>query len=156
LRLDAGLTGTELASVLGWAQSKVSRIETGRQSTTAEDVRAWTAAVQAPPELVGDLIADLHSLRAEYAAWRRQLRAGHAPKQRALIALEAAARLDRTFQPLFIPGLLQTAEYARYVLAGLTALRETPNDVELAVRLRMRRQEVLSDPDKRFRFLLTE
>ena len=118
LRLEAGLTGTNLAEVLGWAQSKVSRIETGRQSTTTGDVRAWAAAVQAPPGLVEDLIADLRSLRVEHAAWRRQLRAGHAPRQRTLIALEAAARLDRTFQPLFIPGLLQTAEYARYVLTA--------------------------------------
>ena len=160
LRLEAGLTGTGLAEVLGWAQSKVSRIETGKQTTTTTtttgDVRAWAAAVRAPPGLVEDLVADLRSLRVEHAAWHRQLRTGHAPRQRALIALEAAARLDRTFQPLFIPGLLQTAEYARYVLTGLTRLRETPNDVELAVRLRMKRQEVLYDPDKRFRFLLTE
>jgi len=156
LRQEAGLTGTELAVALGWAQSKVSRIETGKQSTTTDDVRAWTAVVRAPPSLVDDLIADLRSLRVEHAAWRRQLRAGHAPKQRALIALEAAATLDRTFQPLFIPGLLQTADYARHVLAGLTRPRETPNDIELAVRLRMKRQEVLYDPDKRFRFLLTE
>ena len=38
----------------------------------------------------------------------------------------------------------------------MTRLRETPDDVEEAVRLRLQRQELLYDPDKQFRFLLTE
>lgn len=156
LREDAGLTGQQLARQAGWAQSKVSRIETGRQSVRSDDVRAWVAAVGASPESLEDLLGDLRTLRVEHAAWRRQLRGGHAPKQRALIALEATATLDRTFQPDLIPGLLQTPDYARHVFTALAALRETPNDIEAAVRTRLQRQAVLYDQTKQFRFLLTE
>ena len=156
LREDAALTGKQLAVQAGWAQSKVSRIETGRQSVTADDVRAWANATGAPPDLLADLIADLRTLRVEHAAWRRQLRRGHAPKQRALIALEASATLDRTFQPDLVPGLLQTPDYARHVFTSLATLRDTPNDIEPAVRLRAQRQAVLYDQTKRFRFLVTE
>jgi len=156
LREEAGQTGKQLADRAGWAQSKVSRIETGRQSVKTDDVRAWAAATGASNELLEDLLADLRSLRVEHAAWRRQLRGGHGPKQRALIALESSATLDRTFQPDLVPGLLQTPDYARHVFTALAALRDTPNDIEAAVRLRMQRQVVLYDRTKQFRFLLTE
>lgn len=156
LREEAGLTGKQLADQVGWAQSKVSRIETGRQSVKTDDVRAWATATGASTELLEDLLADLRTLRVEHAAWRRQLRGGHAPKQRALIELEGNATLDRTFQPDLIPGLLQTPDYARHVFTALATLRDTPNDIEAAVRLRMQRQAVLYDRAKQFRFLLTE
>jgi transcriptional regulator with XRE-family HTH domain len=156
LRLEAGLTGKQLADRAGWAQSKVSRIETGQQSITTDDVRAWATASCSSPELLEDLLANLRSLRVEHAAWRRQLRGGHAPKQRALIALEGSATLDRTFQPDLIPGLLQTPDYARHVFTALATLRDTPNDVEAAVRFRVQRQAVLYDRTKQFRFLLAE
>jgi len=156
LREDAGLTGKQLAAQVDWAQSKVSRIETGRQSVKTEEVRAWANTTGAPPDVLDDLVADLRTLRVQYAAWRRQLRGGHAPKQRALIALEASVTLDRTFQPDLVPGLLQTPDYARHVFTSLATLRDTPNDVELAVRLRMLRQAVLYDQTKQFRFLLAE
>lgn len=148
LREDAGLTGTQLAEGAGWAQSKVSRIETGRQGVKTEDVRAWVDITGAASAVLADLLADLRTLRVHHASWRRQLQAGHAPKQRALIALEASATLDRTFQPDLVPGLLQTPDYSRHVLAALALLRETPNDVEPAVRLRMQRQAVLCDSDQ--------
>ncbi len=156
LREEAGLTGKQLADRAGWAQSKVSRIETGRQSVKTDDVRAWAAATGASTDLLEDLLADLRTLRVEHAAWRRQLRGGHAPKQRALIALEGDATLDRTFQPDLVPGLLQTPDYARHVFTALATLRDTPNDIDAAVRLRMQRQAVLYDRTKQFRFLLTE
>jgi transcriptional regulator with XRE-family HTH domain len=156
LREDARLTGKELAAWLGWAQSKVSRIENGRQSVSADEVIAWTAAVGAAAPVRADLLADLHTVRFEYASWRRQLRAGTAPRQQVNVGLEADAALVRVFVPDMIPGLVQTPDYARYVFARLVALHETPNDVEAGVRARLARQQVLYDGSKRFRFLLTE
>jgi transcriptional regulator with XRE-family HTH domain len=156
LREEADLTGAELARRAGWAQSKVSRIETGAQNVRADDVRLWADVVGAAPELVDDLLADLRSLRVEHASWRRQLRNGHAPKQHALLALEASTTLDRTFQPDLVPGLLQTPDYARHVFHSFAELHGAPQDIETSVRLRMRRQAVLYDESKRFRFLVTE
>jgi transcriptional regulator with XRE-family HTH domain len=156
LREDAGLNGKQLAELLGWAQSKVSRIETGKQTASAEDVKAWVETLKAPPEVLANLLADLRTVRFEYAAWRRQLRAGTAPRQRASIGLEATATTVRAFETAMIPGLLQTPDYAHRVFANLASLHHTPNDADEGVRARLRRQEALYDHRKSFRFLLTE
>ncbi len=156
LREEARLTGKDVAARLGWAQSKVSRLENGKQTATADDVAAWAQAVGASDEQRDDLIAELRSMRFEYATWRQQLRSGTARRQRANIPLEANAALVRVFVPDMVPGLLQTAEYARHVFARLVNLHGIPNDVDEGVRTRMRRQQVLYSPTKRFRFLLTE
>jgi len=145
-----------LAAQLGWAQSKVSRLENGKQTATLEDVEAWAQAVRASAEEYDVLVAELRGMRFDYATWKHQLRSGTARRQRANLPLEANAGLVRVFVPDMIPGLLQTAEYARHVFARLVTLHGIPNDVEEGVRTRMRRQQVLYDPSKRFRFLLTE
>ncbi len=156
LREEARLTGKDLAARLGWAQSKVSRLENGKQTATIEDVEAWAQAVHASAEHYDTLVAELRGMRYEYAAWKYQLRSGTARRQRANLPLEADAALVRVFVPDMVPGLLQTAEYARHVFARLVNLHGIPNDVDEGVRTRMRRQQVLYDRAKRFRFLLTE
>ncbi len=156
LREEARLTGKDLAARLGWAQSKVSRLENGKQTATIEDVEAWAQAVRASAEQYDALVAALRSMRFEYATWKHQLRSGTARRQRANLPLEASATLVRVFVPDMVPGLLQTAEYARNVFARLVNLHGIPNDVEEGVRTRLRRQLVLYDPAKHFRFLLTE
>ncbi len=156
LREDAGLNGKQVAARLGWSQYRVSRIELGKQASTADDVMAWADAVEAPRGVRDELLADLRSLRVEHAAWRRQLRAGTAPKQRAVMALEAATRQKRVFVTDLVPGLFQTPDYARHVFAGLASTRGTPDDVASAVAVRMQRQEVLYDLTKHFQYLVTE
>jgi len=155
LREDSGLNGKQLAAVLSWPHSKVSKLELGQQRPTAEEVAAWAEATGVGADLE-DLLSDLRSLRVESAPWRRQLRGGHARRQRASLGLEASASLIRAFEPAVIPGLLQTADYARQVLARLAALHQLPTDIEQGVRTRMRRQQVLYEPDKQLRFLITE
>ncbi|GAA5171965.1 helix-turn-helix transcriptional regulator [Pseudonocardia eucalypti] len=156
LREDSELSGKELAERLGWPASKVSRLENGKQTASAQDVRAWADAVHAAPEVQAALIEDLRSLRVEYATWRRQLRAGFAPRQRAGVVLSHATARSRMLTTMIIPGLLQTGEYARHVFAGLADFYDHPSDVDEAVRTRLRRQEVLYLAEKHFRFLMTE
>lgn len=156
LRDDAGLNGKQLAARLGWAASKVSRIETGKQTATPDDVTAWAEATEAEQALLDDLLADLRTVRFEYATWTRQFRVGTAPRQRVSVDVESEANTMRALETAVIPGLLQTADYARHVLGTMVAMRDVPDDVAEGVRLRMRRQEVLYDPTKHFRFLLTE
>lgn len=155
LREDTGLNGKQLATALAWPASKVSKIELGRQRPTADEVTAWVQATGATAD-IDALLADLRSLRVESASWRRQLRAGHASRQRASIRLEHSATTMRAFEPGVIPGLLQTADYARQLLGRLAALHNLSADVEQGVRTRMRRQEVLYEPGKQLRFLMTE
>lgn len=154
LRRDSGLNGKELAARLGWAASKVSRIEHGRQTPTEQDVAAWAAAVGCPGA-AEELTARLSALDSHYVSWRRSLHAGHAPRQRVGAELDAQTGLLRAFEPGMIPGLLQTAEYARTVFTALVELNGTPGDVAAAVRARMERQQVLYEPGREFHFLVT-
>lgn len=156
LREDADLNGKQLAERVGWAASKVSRLETGQRTASREDVTAWVEAVGASAEVLAELLEAHRVMRVEYDRWHLRLRRGHGPRQRAALGLEATTTRLRAFEPDIVPGLLQTAEYARHVLTGLAQLRQTPNDIEEAVRVRMRRQEVLYEPGRDFRFLLTE
>jgi transcriptional regulator with XRE-family HTH domain len=156
VREDARLTGRALAGRLGWAGSKVSRIEHGRQIPTVGDVTAWAGAVEASEDLLADLLADLRAVRLEYRTWKRQLRRGNAARQRAITTLETRTALIRAYDPVVVPGLLQTADYARHVLRNNAAVHNTPGDIEDGVGARLHRQQALYDGAKRFRFLLSE
>ncbi|MFI0422434.1 helix-turn-helix domain-containing protein [Spongiactinospora sp. 9N601] len=155
LRQDAGLTGTALAEVLGWPQSKVSKIENGRQTPTRADIVAWTRAA-GEEKAAGPILARLEVLETMYAEWRRRLGTGTSARQRASIALEAAATHIRAFETTIIPGLLQTPDYARHLLAQSIARHGLPDDVDEGVRTRMQRQEILYRPGKRLHFVMTE
>ncbi|WCD88174.1 hypothetical protein KPP03845_104579 [Streptomyces xanthophaeus] len=149
------LTGTALAARLGWTQSKVSKLETGRQTATAEDLRAWAAGV-GQPESAEELLSRLHGLESRIRSWRRQLAAGLRPVQDAHNEAQSGARVLRAWESSWIVGVLQTPDYARAVLSRFAELHRTPRDVEEAVRSRMRRQEGLYDPGKHYRILLWE
>lgn len=68
--------------------------------------------------------------------------------------LEARASRIITVQPQVVPGLLQTAEYARRLLELVDPTGQ--RDIPVAVGARMRRQEALYDAGKQFEFILTE
>jgi transcriptional regulator with XRE-family HTH domain len=155
LREDAELSGKQLAERLGWPASKVSRLEHGKQTASSADVRALTAALGLADSLRDELVDDLRSLRVEYATWRRRLRTGFAGRQRVGRLLEDGCVTLRDLQTAVVPGLLQTADYARALFGGLARVYG-PRDVEAAVHDRLRRQEVLYQPGRDLRFLVTE
>jgi transcriptional regulator with XRE-family HTH domain len=155
LRREAGLTGSALAATLSWPASKVSKLENGRQTATDDDIRAWTQTTGAAAEAEA-LLASLHTLETQHAEWRRVLRTGLHAHQRELVDLEGKTKLLRAFEVTTVPGLLQTAEYARARFEEAVRVHGIPNDVDEAVRARLRRQEVLYRPDKRFHFVVTE
>nr|WP_157528905.1 DUF5753 domain-containing protein [Kibdelosporangium sp. MJ126-NF4] len=81
---------------------------------------------------------------------------GHGPLQRQVFALDAKTRLFRVFEPTIVPGTLQTPEYARAVLTGSVIVSDIPDSVDEAVRVRMERQELLYQKDKKFHFVIPE
>jgi transcriptional regulator with XRE-family HTH domain len=149
------MSGRQLAELLSWAPSKVSKLENGRQTPTEDDIRDWTRATGSEQE-TDALLASLHTLEVQHAEWQRQLRTGLKPHQQQIAELDAKTRLFRAFESTFIPGLLQTAEYARYRFAQSITVFKVRNDIDEAVAARVRRQEILYRPDKRFHFVLTE
>jgi len=117
LRVGAGLSGARLADTLGWQQSNVSKIETRKQLPSEDDITAWAGAVGATPETASDLLAMLRGARVEYAAWKDAYReSGAGGVQADILELEAQTTRIAEFQPAFVPGLLQTSEYAREYL----------------------------------------
>lgn len=156
LRRAARLTGAQLASSLGWPTSKVSKLENARQTPSEADIRAWTERA-GRTDLTADLLASLSTLEEQYADWQRLMRRGLAANQHRFGDIEARARLLRVFEPAVVPGLLQTADYARTQFLDGESYAPTENvDIDDAVQARMQRQGVLYRADKRFHLLLTE
>lgn len=157
LRKRAGYaTGKAFAERLEWAASKVSRIENGQQLPADSDLRQWLEAASASESVEADLYDQLLEIRIEQDSWRRQLRRGHTPRQEYSREIETKARQITYVELNVVPGIVQTADYARAVLLAGQHLHESPADTETAVLSRMRRQEVLYDPSKKITILVTE
>jgi len=155
IREVAHLRGKDLAESLHWQPSKVSKIERGKQTPTERDIRQWTDACGAS-DAAPQLTDSLTRLDRLYAEWRRQLRGGTRARQQASLGIEGGATVVRAFEPVTIPGLLQTTEYARHRLAEVIDLYELPNDIDEGVAQRMQRQHILYQPGRGFHFVITE
>jgi transcriptional regulator with XRE-family HTH domain len=157
LREDAGLTGQQLADALGWnSRSRIPKLERGQQMPTEADIIRWADACGHPEE-VPELLAMLAEGQVVHEQWRHKLRGGHAALQREFDRFVRDAKRIRNFEIMLIPGLLQTADYARY--RALEAVRlhgADPDKVEETVATRMRRQETLYDTSKTFEFIVTD
>nr|WP_198428893.1 helix-turn-helix transcriptional regulator [Nocardia bovistercoris] len=152
IRKSAGLTGRALADLEGWHESKVSKIEYGRQTPSEKDLRAWCLHCRATDQLP-DLIASLHNVETAYLELRRM----RIPQwQRVVSKVEANAELVRLYEPGLVPGLLQTPRYIRGVLETVEALYGGPNVIEAAVAARLERQTILYRGRHRFHFLIGE
>ena len=157
LREQVGMAAKDLAVMLGWHASKVSKIETGKQTPTDDDVRQWLAALGASDELVEQMRDQLRDLRIAQSAWRRQLRAGHRARQERDVREERDASVIRAVDVMAVPGLVQTPQYARRILLTQADLLEVPaGDVDTAVNARMRRQQVLYESGKQIELLVAE
>ncbi|GAB2926064.1 helix-turn-helix domain-containing protein [Streptomyces mayteni] len=155
LRLEAGLTGLQLASRLGWPQSKVSKLENGNQTPALDDLRAWAAGTERP-EATTELTIRLRSLESRTRSWRRQLAAGHRPVQETINAEHERSTVVRAWQNAMVVGMLQTPEYARSVFAAYADLYDSGRDLDEAVQARIRRQSLLNQPGKQYHFVMWE
>jgi hypothetical protein len=125
------------------SMSKIVRIETGTVRVSATDLRALLDLyhVQDPDE-VDTLLALARGARERPSPSQY----GDAASSRLVefIELETAASSTRHFQPLMVPGLLQTREYARVILEQINQGRGlTSEDIDARVKVRMKRQELL-------------
>ena len=151
LRAGAGLSGARLAEVLGWQQSKVSKIETRKQLPADDDIAAWVTATGGTLETVADLLTMLRGARVEYVTWKDAFReAGADGVQADILAYEAQSARIAEFQPAMISGLVQTADYAREMLhlpCGPLSFGASEEELERMVDVRMQRQRVLYERD---------
>jgi transcriptional regulator with XRE-family HTH domain len=157
LRAQAGLSGKDIADANGWAQSKVSRIESGKQTPSADDITAWCRACAAGNDVLQELLRKQAEARVWNATFRHRMRHGQEGIQLDYAALARESSLIRHFETVFVPGPLQIPEYAHAILTGMRNLHSAgTDDVDQAVAARMQRQQMLYEPGKRFEFLLAE
>jgi transcriptional regulator with XRE-family HTH domain len=154
LRTRAGFSTYQLAEVLGWSQTKVSKIERGQSPADPDDVALWATAVNAAKTQVTELVALASAVADQMHQWREVHGRGLAARQRELAVIHSAMTGYREFAPYAVPGFLQTEPYAARVLElADVALRGGIGD---AVAERMARQAVLLNPSRSFRFVVTE
>lgn len=157
LRVEAGYeTGKDFARAIGWNAPKVSKIENGRQTAGDEDLETWLTAVHAPAERSAELRVRLAAIRDAYASWREKVRDGYRARQEESLSREARARRIRAVDLLIVPGLLQTAEYARHAILSHAKVHGGAQDITEAVRARMQRQQILHEPGRTIELLTAE
>ncbi|MEU3850978.1 helix-turn-helix transcriptional regulator [Streptomyces sp. NPDC029554] len=158
LRAAAGLTSGEAARLVGWHQSKVSRIETGTSGVKPADVRLLLDAYRVTDTQLRDLLMMLAGSDDSGGRhhWWHAYRGVLPPTYRDFISLESQASAMRTLETTVVPGLLQTPEYARAVTRA--AVEGLPEDrLDTLVEVRLARQDVLrADPPLELSAVLDE
>jgi transcriptional regulator with XRE-family HTH domain len=141
LREQAGLTCEVVGRRLECSGTRISRIETGRINARPGDVREMLEIYGVTGSEAASLVQLAREARRKgwWHTYGRVLPAWF----EAYIGLESEAVRLRDFQPLVIPGLLQTEDYARAVLRAAPGAGSA-EDIGQQVALRMERQGVLA------------
>lgn len=133
-RIAAGFNSQEvLADHLGFDRSVIGQAEQGRRPPTDDVLAAWCKACGlqgVPPDWVAQL-----TRRAD----------GPVPRWfEGFLDAEREAHTIKSWQPIIVPGLLQTAEYARALFVAAGADDDQADDLVTA---RMERQAILDRDD---------
>ena len=126
-----------------------------RTPPSANDIRAWCRACGAEDQ-TADLIASLRTAEDMWVGWRRMERTGLKRAQEARLPIFQRTRRFRAYSSWFVPGLMQTCDYTEAVLRAVQRRRVEVDDVAEAVAVRMERQRVLYEGNRRFAFLIEE
>ncbi|MFI0260888.1 helix-turn-helix domain-containing protein [Streptomyces sp. NPDC017056] len=139
LRNRAGLSGDQAGSLLDADRTRISNIEAGRVDVARNRLYMLLRRYGCPH---GPLFEELMAMAQETGrGWWGDFRDVVAPVGRDLAELEARSAGIRVHEPLFVPGLLQTADYARAVIAES---EQDEHRVERFVEFRMARQRILA------------
>jgi transcriptional regulator with XRE-family HTH domain len=144
-REAAGLSRDEVTRRLEWANSTLFRIETGRTRPQPRSVRDLL-------DLYGVSGSEREGLiqlarEARQPGWWHSFRDVLPNPYEVFIGLEAGASTIQTFEPLVVPGLLQTPDYARAMVRGGPQELD-PDEIDRRVEVRLARQQILTRPDR--------
>lgn len=145
LRERAGMKREEAAQVLRVAPGTIRRMETAEVALKIPYVQLLLGAYG-----IGDEEARGFVELAEEAnkpGWWQRFHDVLPHWFSMYVSLEGAASLIRAYEPQFVPGLLQTEDYARAIMFGGAIGHTESDDIERHVALRMERQSLLTRPD---------
>jgi transcriptional regulator with XRE-family HTH domain len=140
LREHAELTCEDVGQRLECSGTRISRMETGRISVRPGDVRELLEVYGVTGAEADSVVQLAREARRKgwWHSYSRVLPHWFEP----YVGLESEAAALRDFQPLVVPGLLQTEDYARAVLRG-APLAGRSTEIDRLVDLRMERQKIL-------------
>ncbi|MFE7133171.1 helix-turn-helix domain-containing protein [Streptomyces sp. NPDC057638] len=145
LRTAAGLDPADVDRTLGFSRSKTSRIELGRHGCKRADALALLTLYRVEgDDVIGEFLRLVDQSRR--SDWWRSYSDVLSDFFTPLVSLEGAAERIRTYEPFYMPGLLQTPSYTHAVIKAGPG-RLLAHEVERRVALRQARQHQLDQPD---------
>ncbi|MER6303953.1 helix-turn-helix transcriptional regulator [Kitasatospora sp. NPDC001539] len=145
LRESASKTTDDAASALECSRAKISRIETGAVGIRRLDLGILLDLYGVTDPQARTTLETL-ARESKKRGWWHDYGDTIPPAHADFLGLEGDARYIRTWQPLVVPGLLQTEDYARALLqANPAAVR--PDKIDQLVKMRMERKGILTKPD---------
>jgi transcriptional regulator with XRE-family HTH domain len=149
-RQQAGLSMDSVGRMMGWDESKMSRIETANARMPPQYVAKLL-------ELYGvtdpDVVTGLENLARDAGkqGWWQAYGDVVALSYKDYLTLETDAESIHIYTPSLIPGLLQTGAYARELISAITTTR-TPEEVIALAEIRKMRQAILTKPGHPLKF----
>ncbi|WP_447002747.1 helix-turn-helix domain-containing protein [Saccharothrix isguenensis] len=151
-RIDT-LRVTDVAKAAGLSQPTWSQVETGVAVPSADHLLVAAQKLEATEAEVSTLMALRE--RAKRKEWWHEYDDIASPALQKLIGYESSASEIQTCSSGWVPGLLQTADWARAAI-DLPGAKTRPENFDRAVELRMRRQRLLDNPQVHFHAICGE
>jgi len=142
-REAASITQEQVAMSMDWSLSKLIRIESGAVSVSTNDVKALLSLYMVTDQALIDELVGIARV-ARRRTWWSSIRDAVPSPYASYIGLEAEASELCYFQPINVPGLLQTESYARSIMPVDGPDQVEPDQADKRVAIRLTRQrEVL-------------
>lgn len=139
----AGLTWDVVAERMGWSPSKVYRIENDKVSVLLRDVGRLLDLYDVAGEH-REAVLEL-ARQARRKDWWHQYSGAIPQWFQFYVGLEAEASAMRCYESEFVPGILQTEEYARAVMTAYPEMSD--KDIDQALAVRLGRQRLLAEDE---------
>jgi transcriptional regulator with XRE-family HTH domain len=152
-RIRAKLTQRAVAEAFDWSISKIIRIENGQVGVSKNDLEALLELYKLDSPNEVEELAQLRRVmgRQTFSEYRDII----SPEFIQFLGCESAAQRLQSFEPMLIPGLLQTRQYALATLK--LAPPNTPaEEVKRLLDLKERRQKILDNPNVNLHFIVDE
>jgi transcriptional regulator with XRE-family HTH domain len=132
-RMSAGLSQEQLGQRVGYSAAQVGKVETGDRAPSLDFAQRCDGALPDAGGLFGRIYQLARRWDGGYPSWFRDW-----------LEAEREASSLRWWEPMLVPGLLQTPDYARAILGGRPDPME--DELEQMVAARIERQAVLDRP----------
>ena len=152
-RKISDLTLEQVSGQLGISASTLSRLENGKRDPSSEEVAAILAILGVTG---GERDRLLDMARGGIGSSGMVEHSNPTVQSRTYLSFETQASVITNFEPLLVPGLAQTAEYAHAVISAIQVDEDDP-DVDARVANRMARQAILTRKRRpQFNLIMTE